>query len=141
MHYYLIWIGVIVLSIIAEVLTYEMIAVWFIPAAVVSMILSFCGVNIFWVQLLVFAVVSALGVFFARKFFTIKKEDSRTNIDAIIGEKALVTEKIDNYAGSGLVKVKGQIWSARCVNDEETFAPGELLTVIAIEGVKLICKK
>ncbi len=140
-YLFLVWIAVMVLAIVAELLTTEMIALWFIPAALVSLILSVCGVKAFWIQLLVFACVSAAGVFLARHFFTNRREDCRTNIDAIIGEKCIVTEKIDNYAGSGLVKVKGQIWSARSISDEETFAPGEMLVVIAIEGVKLICKK
>lgn len=138
---YLIWIAVIILAVIAELLTTEMIALWFIPAGLISLILSICGVKEFWIQLLVFACVSAVGVFLARRFFSYHKEDSRTNIDALIGEKCIVTEKIDNYAGSGLVKVKSQIWSARSIRDEDTFTPGEMLIVVAIEGVKLICKK
>jgi membrane protein implicated in regulation of membrane protease activity len=52
-----------------------------------------------------------------------------------------VIERIDNYAGRGQAKVRGQIWSARSVDDEETFEEGEILRVVAVEGVKLICKK
>ena len=58
-----------------------------------------------------------------------------------MGEKCVVIERIDNYAGCGQAKVRGQIWSARSINDEETFDPGEILRVVAVEGVKLICKK
>jgi len=39
------------------------------------------------------------------------------------------------------VKVKGQIWSARGVGDDDVFESGEILHVVAIEGVKVICKK
>lgn len=62
-------------------------------------------------------------------------------LDSIIGEKCTVVEKIDNYAGSGLVKVKGQTWSARGVSDEDVFEVGETLQVVALEGPKLVCKK
>ena len=62
-------------------------------------------------------------------------------MDSIIGEKCTVVEKIDNYAGSGLVKVKGQMWSARGVTDDDIFEVGENLHVVALEGPKLICKK
>ena len=41
----------------------------------------------------------------------------------------------------GLVKVNGQVWSARSVNENGSFEIGEILVVVAIEGVKLICKK
>ena len=52
-----------------------------------------------------------------------------------------MVETVDNYIGCGLVKVKGQVWSARGVNDDDIFEIGERLTVVAIEGVKLICRK
>jgi membrane protein implicated in regulation of membrane protease activity len=65
----------------------------------------------------------------------------KTNIEAIIGERCVVTEKIDNYIGCGQVKIKGQIWSARGVGDDDVFESGEILHVVAIEGVKVICKK
>ena len=91
-----------------------------------------------------FLLVSSLGILWAKLFLPKimrTMPDRRTNIDAIIGEKCIVTEKIDNFAGCGQAKVKGQIWSARGVQPDDVFAEGELLTIVAIEGVKLICKK
>jgi membrane protein implicated in regulation of membrane protease activity len=111
-------------------------------AAIVATILDFVDVSIIW-QVLVFLVVSLVGVLFIRRFLTRFKTDrsTRTNIDAIIGEKCVVTEKIDNFAGCGLAKVEGPICSARGVMEDDVFEPGEVLVVVAIEGVKLICKK
>lgn len=63
------------------------------------------------------------------------------SLDEIIGERCKVVETVDNYVGCGLVKVKGQVWSARGVDDDDIFEPGERLTVVAIEGVKLVCRK
>lgn len=63
------------------------------------------------------------------------------SLDDIIGERCKVVETVDNYIGCGLVKVKGQIWSARGVDDDDLFEVGEHLTVVAIEGVKLVCRK
>ena len=73
-----------------------------------------------------------------------KRKNGTTTVvtmESIIGEKCTVVEKIDNYAGSGLVKVKGQMWSARGVTDDDIFEVGETLHVVALEGPKLICKK
>ena len=64
-----------------------------------------------------------------------------TNADAVIGERAVVIEPIDNLAGKGQVKVKGQIWTARAGDNDAKYAKDEVLSVVAIEGVKLICKK
>lgn len=68
-------------------------------------------------------------------FFNNKRDDS------VVGERCVVVEKIDNYAGCGEVRVKGQIWSARGVVENDVFEEGETLKVVAIEGAKLICKK
>lgn len=142
MVYGWIWIAVIVIAVIVEAVTEQMVSIWFVPAAIIATILDFVNVTIIW-QVVVFLVVSIIGIILAKKFlFTFKRtEDHKTNIETIIGDKCVVTEKIDNYAGCGQAKVRGQVWSARSVNDEETFEEGELLRIVAIEGVKLICKK
>ena len=69
------------------------------------------------------------------------KRKSKSGLDNIIGEKCKVIETIDNYAGSGLVKVKGQLWAARGVEDFDIFEEKEVLSVVAIEGARLVCKK
>ena len=68
-------------------------------------------------------------------------DDKNVSIESVIGEKCVVTERIDNFAGCGQVKVNGQGWSARGAYDDDCFEVGETLMVVAIEGVKLICKK
>ena len=142
MTYGWMWIGVIVLAIVAEVLTDQLVSIWFVPAAIVSTILDFCDVKIIW-QILVFLLVSAIGIVFAKIFLPkiSPRENLKTNIEAIIGERCIVTEKIDNFAGCGQVKIKGQVWSARGVEEDSVFEEGEILHVVAIEGVKVICKK
>lgn len=137
-----IWLGVVLIAIGIEIVTEQMVSIWFVPAALVAVILEFCNVGIEW-QVMVFLILTALGIVFA-KVYLIKKfplPDHKTNIEAIIGEKCVVTERIDNFAGCGQAKVKGQIWSARGTHDDDTFEVGEILTVVAIEGVKLICVK
>lgn len=142
MSYSWIWLAVIVFAIIVEVFTDQLISIWFVPAAIISIILDFCNVDIIW-QCLSFLLVAALGIILTKTVFAkhIQTNITKTNIEAIIGERCIVTEKIDNYAGCGQVKIKGQIWSARGVDDDDVFEKGEILHVVAIEGVKVICKK
>ena len=80
--------------------------------------------------------------FFSRTIFkkTLRVHHEPTNADAVIGEQAIVTERISNIENQGLVKVRGQIWSARSADGTE-LEVGELVSVISIEGVKLICRK
>ena len=135
------WAAFIVLALIIEGVTSALVCVWFVPGAVAALLLAAFSVPL-WIQVLVFVIVSAVCIIMAKVVFKeyFKKKNTLTNIDAIIGEKALVTEKIHNIAGSGLVKVKGQLWSARSADPEAVFESGEVVTVVAIEGVKLICK-
>ena len=136
------WIAVIVLAIIIEVLTDDLFSIWFVPAGIVATILDFCSVDIVW-QILVFLILSIAGIILGKTVFSkiSKSVDTKTNINAIIGERCIVTEKIDNFAGCGQVKIKGQIWSARGVDEDDIFDEGDVLHVVAIEGVKVICKK
>lgn len=142
MEYGWIWVAFIIVAVIVEAITDQLISVWFVPAGIVAVILDFCGVDII-IQIVVFLVVALIGIFGVRRFFNSfkKNRSTKTNIDAIVGERCIVTEKIDNFAGCGQAKVKGQIWSARGVGEYDVFEVGEALTVVAIEGVKLICKK
>ena len=80
-----------------------------------------------------------VAVFFKRK--SKKSNKGQNNIDLVIGEKCIVTERIDNYAGCGQARVNGLEWSARAALEEQTFEIGEVLQIVAVEGVKLICKK
>ena len=139
----LIWIEIIVAAVVFEGLISKRVFMWFIPAAIVANILWLFMVPGYW-QIIVFLFVSALGILWAKLFLPAivrAMPDRRTNIVAVIGEKCVVTEKIDNYAGCGQAKVNGQIWSARGVQSDDVFEAGEVLTVVAIEGVKLICRK
>ena len=138
-----IWIGVIALAIIVEVITDQMVSVWFVPGGVVGVILDFCTLDPVW-QIFAFLIVSAAGIVLfkcvlGKKFAS--NRNTKTNIEAIIGEKCVVTEKIDNFAGCGQARVGGQIWSARGAVEDDVFEVGEVLNIVAIEGVKLICKK
>ncbi len=135
------WIAVIVLSVIAEVNTAALVAIWFMPSAIVATVLAFFNVPIF-VQALVFTALSALFIIFSKTIFnkTLRPNHTPTNADAVIGETAIVTERICNIENKGLVKVRGQIWSAKSADGAE-LEEGETVSVISIEGVKLICRK
>ncbi len=137
-----VWIGVIVAAIVLELLTDQLIAVWFMPSAIVCAILDLCGVPMPW-QLLVFLLVSVAGIVLSRTLLKkwLRFTKTATNVEAVVGEKCVVTERIDNYAGCGQAKVRGQIWSARSIDDDETFEVGEILRIVAVEGVRIICKK
>jgi membrane protein implicated in regulation of membrane protease activity len=58
----------------------------------------------------------------------------RTGTAALIGRTAMVTERIDNDAQTGLVKLEGEVWTARSWDEDETIEAGHRVDVIEIEG-------
>ena len=70
-----------------------------------------------------------------------KRKAKMFTLDTVVGEKCTVIDTVDNYRGSGLVKVGSQIWAARAVSDDEIYEVGDVISVVALEGVKLICRK
>jgi membrane protein implicated in regulation of membrane protease activity len=94
--------------------------VWFAIGAFAAMLISFLPNSLLWIQVAIFVSVSTLMLILAHKFFLkhLKKNHVPTNVDAIIGKAAIVTEDIDNDLGAGRVLVEGLLWSARSVDGE-----------------------
>ena len=136
------WLGVIVVSLIVEALTAGLVSIWLVPGALASMVLALFKLPLF-VQIPVFLVLSVacivLGKTLFRRYFQ-PKSKTKTNVDALVGARAIVTERVDNLSGCGQVRVDSQIWSARSIDPDIIFEVGEVVSVMAIEGVKLICK-
>lgn len=134
-----VWLIVAVVLFVVEALTYGLVSIWFALGAVVTMIAVFCGVeDVVW-QLVIFLVSSAVFLLFTRKFFKkyLYHKAEKTNVDSLIGQQAVVTEEIDNIHGKGAVKIDGKIWTAR-TKEREVVAAGRRVTVLEIQGVKLI---
>ena len=58
----------------------------------------------------------------------------------VIGQTGVVTEKIDNLAPTGLVKVNGAVWTARAA-DDSVIEADEKVIIKEIRGVKLLVIK
>ena len=138
------WASALVLALFAEIITAELVAVWFIPSALVSMVLAFFKVPI-WIQWTVFLALSAILLIVAfkvfRKLILKNHGNKKTDTDILIGRPARVEEDINNIEMQGAVKIDGKIWSARMVDDNETAVKGEFVIVEYISGVKLMCKR
>ena len=137
-----VWLGVVVMAIVAEAATTDLIAIWFMPAALVSLILAVAHIPL-WIQVVVFIALVvaflALSKTFLRKYLK-KRPNEITNADALIGQTAIVTENLDNLAQSGAVRVNGLEWSARSFDDGIKAEKGTLVVIREINGVKLICE-
>lgn len=137
-----VWLFVIVAAIVMEAATVALVSIWFVPSACIAMILALCDVAL-WIQLLVFFAVFIILMVALKPVFkkNIGLKIVPTNADTVIGMQAVVTESIDNLRAQGQVKVRGQVWTARSSDEKTIYEAGEIVSVLAIEGVKLICSK
>lgn len=114
--------------------------IWFAVGALLMAFIAFTGIP-FQYQLLIFLVISSAMLFFCRKaslkWFTTKRE--RTNVDAVIGQSAIVIKKITKF-DKGEIKIGGIIWSARTIDGTEISEDTEC-SVQKIEGVTAIVIK
>ena len=78
-------------------------------------------------------------IVFSKKVKKLKK--GKTNLNALFGEKGLVTEEISNIHVKGTVNLHGKVWAARSVDDNDIIEEGTIVVVERIEGVKLICSR
>ncbi|ORV19059.1 NfeD family protein [Mycobacterium celatum] len=64
---------------------------------------------------------------------------ARTGVQALEGKNALVLDRVARDEGQ--VKLDGQIWTARPLNDSDVYQPGELVTVMHIDGATAVVWK
>ena len=137
----IVWIAALIVAIIVEIITMGLTSIWFAGGALVALIAAALNGPL-WLQIACFVVVSVLLLVFTRpvaiKYFN--KGRVRTNAESVVGKKAIVVSTIDNLQGVGQVTVEGQEWSARSAEDGSVLEKGTVVEVVAISGVKLICK-
>jgi len=133
------WIGFFVLSVIVELNTMSLVAIWFMPGTLIAIVLALLSVPV-WIQTAVWLVITVI-TFAATWHLSARLRRPKvqpTNADRIIGQTALVTETISDREQTGQAKVLGQIWSAKTDDTAEEIPVGTEVRVVRIEGVKII---
>ena len=139
--YPIFWLILGIILAIIEAATVQLVAIWFSLGAVAAIIPALMGAPN-WVPFLVFFAVSAASMLCTRPFVKrcLRVKQERTNADRVIGQTGIVVQQIDNDRAQGRVAVMGLDWSARTQNGE-VLAEGARVTVLEIDGVKLIVKQ
>lgn len=134
--YALLWLGLLVLFLVAEGATVSLVSVWFAAGSLIALLTALLG-GPFWLQAALFVAVS-VGLLAALRPLAqrlLKPKLSRTNVDAVVGTRGYVTEDIDNVAASGQVKLGAMPWTARSASGQP-IPRGTLVQVDRVEGVK-----
>lgn len=132
-----VWLGLMILFLIAEGATVSLVSLWFAAGAVVAMFAALLGAGI-WLQTGLFLVVSGALLLMLRPIVRryLVPKITPTNVDSLVGSTGLVTEAIDNVTASGQVKLGAMEWTARSTTGEN-IPQGTLIRVDRIEGVKV----
>lgn len=143
MEVYQIWLIAAIVLVIVEICTAGFGSICFAFGAGFSALTAYLGGNYVW-QILVFAIVSLLTFIFMRpvviRLLDRNSKDVKTNADALIGRKAVVSETIDRAAHTGRVAVDGDDWKA-VAEDNVVIEKGEEVTVVDRESVIVTVKK
>jgi len=58
----------------------------------------------------------------------------RTGTAALVGKQAVVLERIVNHEGVGCIKVDGEVWTARALDDDQVIEQGTRVEIVDIKG-------
>ena len=135
-------LGILVILVVVELYTMGLTTIWFAGGALVAALISIPGTPLI-IQILFFLIVSILLLYFTRpiavKYFNWDR--TRTNVESLIGRQAIVISEINNLEGIGQVNTGGMEWSARSSYHNIVIPVGAVVTVLGIDGVKLIVEE
>ncbi len=136
-----IWLGICIICIGIEFASPALVSIWFVIGGIVALVLS-CFEPIAWYwQLLAFMGISLIALFairpVAKKF--LKRNQTEANAEGFTGKDARMVTPAD-FDTLGTVVINGVTWNVRSRNGEE-LAAGEIVTVVAMDGNKLVVEK
>ena len=133
-----VWLAVIGVLVVVELLTYGLYFAALAVAAIVPLILSLLGFEL-WVQALGFLGAAVAALVYIRpliKKWQGEKPERLTNTQSLIGKEALALTEITEH--SGQAKGWGEVWTARV--REGMRSEGAKLVVEEIDGATLIVR-
>ena len=131
------WLLLVIILSVVEIITVNLVSIWFVISGIVAMIASLFTNNIV-IQISIFVILGLIFMILTRKIVKkIVPEKVKTNIDRIIGMQGIVITKIGKNK-PGEVKVDGKIWTA---TSDETINQDEIVKILEINSTKLKVEK
>ena len=138
-----VWLGVLVGMAVIEMITAELVSIWFTIGAIPPFIMAAIMGNTLWeIQVAVFIVISALCIIFLRKItkkWLFKNVNEKTNLDTYIGKKVRMLSRTD-FETLGAVKINDVVWNV-VADDNETIEKDKVVEIVKVSGNKLIVKQ
>jgi len=134
-----VWSILIIVFSVIEGLTLGLTSIWFAIGSIFALIAALFKLS-FFSQVIVFILSSLVMIVYTKPIAqkSLKIGATKTNVDELVGKKAIVTKKIKEHE-PGLVKVNGQVWTA-ISEDGKEIQEGIEVFVVMVEGVKLVVR-
>ena len=136
MDAWLLWLIAAVILALGEIATLGFVLAPFAGGALLAALAAGVGAG-FALQLGVFLLASVALLGALRPLARSHKRMPpllRTGTAALVGRTGVVTERVVNDAGSGAVKVEGEVWTARAYDDDAVIEAGTRVSVVEIKG-------
>ena len=132
-----IWLALIVIGIIIEVISPQLISIWCVFGFIGALIASYFGADL-WLQITIAIVISVVSLILTKPLVKkmLKNKNESTNADRHIGKTVLVSSEISEFENKGRVTVDGISWVAFSENGK-TIKEGTKVVIKAIRGNKL----
>jgi membrane protein implicated in regulation of membrane protease activity len=133
---WVLWMIAAVIFAIGEIISMSLFLAPFAGGAVVAALLAAMGAGTV-VEFSAFLVVSIVLLAALRPLARAHQRGRgqiKTGTAALVGQHAMVVERIVNSEGVGCVRLDGEIWTARAFDDDEIIEPGTKVMVLEIRG-------
>lgn len=137
---WIIWVAVGVFFLIVELSTAALVSIWFVPAAIITCLLSFVIKSAIW-QIAIFVFLSAIFMVISRKIYKkyIKKPvDDVNQNEKLLGKIVTITDTTDGI--NGRVRMGDIYWKAITENGEK-LSENEKAVIKSVNGTTLVVTK
>jgi membrane protein implicated in regulation of membrane protease activity len=138
----LLWIVLGIVLVIAEAFTATFVLIMFAGGAFIAALAAAIGLPAV-AQVGAFAVASALALWLLRPVIrrhavptAVADPDAMDGVKALEGAAGEVLEQVTTQ--EGLVRVEGELWSARSFDATQVIEPGERIRVIEVRGATVL---
>lgn len=137
MDTYGIWIIAGVVALIIELLSVTFFMLWVAGGCFVAALVAALLPGVVWAPWAAFVVATAVLLYLGRPLAERLQHEELTlsNVDAMVGQEAIVLEAIDPVENTGRVRIGSDEWRARA---DERIEGGQKVCVLGVEGATLV---
>lgn len=138
----ILWLILLAVLLVTEAVTVGLTTIWFAGGALVAAIASGLGAGIL-IQWILFLSISVVLLIFTRPLAVryMNRGVEKTNVDSLIGKRAVVIQKINNLEQTGQVRINDIEWMARSLSDDMHIPENAIVVIEDVQGVKLIVRE